>query len=202
MASSSVQAKAPAPPYFDEGASKANALLQALAPCQVDCILLGDSLAEAWPVVMWEPRRVIRLGVGGDRIENVTWRLLASDHASIITPHVVLVAGVNNLWSGDDGGTSFATLKVLLSLIARTWPDARTTVMAVPPFGAKLSGPEQQRRIYNDAIAQDQNINFIDLDDIFRDDRDHFCDDHIHFNDAGYHALTNYLKSQLDVIST
>lgn len=189
--------KLPHAPYFSQGVTKANALLEKVRPERVDYLLLGDSLVEQWPAAMWLPYRILHLGNGGDRIENVTWRLEAVDHSVIVPRHIILVAGVNNLWSGDSGMLSFSTLRACLARVQQTWPDVPVTVLRVAPFGSKLPGPERERTAFNDAIATDDTVVSLDVGAIFGRNAACFLPDHIHFSDRGYQLLTDHLLERL-----
>src|ERR1700689_2185806 len=63
---------------------------------RVDLVLIGDSLAQAWDVKMWQPMRVVNLGVGGDTTQNVLWRLSSTKWSKITTPKVLVMLGTNN----------------------------------------------------------------------------------------------------------
>src|SRR5580693_6347529 len=62
--------------------------LHSTVSADVDLILLGDSLAEYWDGKIFQPLKVVNLGVAGDTTQNVLWRL-DTDEWSKLRPRVV-----------------------------------------------------------------------------------------------------------------
>jgi hypothetical protein len=185
--------KSSRPPYFDDGVVRAKALLQNIRPGSYDLVILGDSLAEAWPDDLWRPARSLVLGNGGDRIENVTWRLTERPHGVLNTKCLIYVAGTNNLWSGDDAETTYATMRNSLQVLRHTWPSAVVVVLGVAPFGPPLEFINGARRKYNSYLEHDRAIESIDVESVFAGNEEFYQGDHIHFSTSGYIALTNHV---------
>ncbi|PYE16594.1 lysophospholipase L1-like esterase [Paraburkholderia silvatlantica] len=179
-------------PYFDEGLRKAKVLLSAVEPLMVDLLILGDSLAEGWPLEFFKEFKLAKLGVGGDRIENVRWRLREKDHSVIESKFVLIVAGTNNLWSGDSGILSFETLIRLVDDCKCTWPRANVIVQTVAPFAGQLAHINPQREIFNAAARA--RYTCVEPEAAFSGLRDCFEADHVHFATAGYAALTTAIE--------
>jgi lysophospholipase L1-like esterase len=189
--------KSPRPPYFADGVTRSTALLENIRPGSYDVVILGDSLAEAWPDYLWHPARTMILGNGGDRIENVTWRLTERAHDVLKTECIIYVAGTNNLWSGDDAKTTYATMKNSLRVVKDTWPSAVIVVLGIAPFGPPLEFINEGRINYNSYLKHDRDIESIDVEGAFAGNEQFYQDDHIHFSRSGYVALTSYVRDYI-----
>jgi hypothetical protein len=189
--------KSSRPPYFDDGVTRSTALLQSIRTGSYDVIILGDSLAEAWPDDLWRPARSLVLGNGGDRIENVTWRLTECPHSVLSTKCIIYAAGTNNLWSGDDAETTFATMRDSLQVVGDTWPRAVVVVLRVAPFGPPLDFINEARIKYNSYLERDRTIESIDVEGVFAGNEQFYQGDHIHFSTSGYVALTSHARNIL-----
>ena len=44
-------------------------------PANLDLLLIGDSLIYQWPISLLSPLEVASYGIGGDKAQNVLWRL-------------------------------------------------------------------------------------------------------------------------------
>jgi hypothetical protein len=190
-------AKSPQPPYFAAGVTRSTALLESIRPGSYNLVILGDSLAEAWPEDLWRPARTMILGNGGDRIENVTWRLTERPHGVLETECVIYLAGTNNLWSGDDAETAYATMKNSLHVLRDTWPNAVVVVLGIAPFGPPLELINEGRIKYNSYLKHDSDIEYFDVESALAGDERLYLDDHIHFSTSGYVALTNHVRNHV-----
>lgn len=103
LASSSRSAAVPRPYEDPNGEARFEAMKRVLPKKKPAVIFIGDSITQGWekrgPEV-WkteiEPLNAANLGVGGDKTENVLWRLKHGNVAGIDPAVVVLQIGVNN----------------------------------------------------------------------------------------------------------
>src|SRR4029077_15760451 len=72
----------------------------------IDLLFLGDSLAQGWgdsaQKDLWksyfEPYKAANFGLGGDRTQQVLWRISNGEIDGISPKVIVLSVGTNNLW--------------------------------------------------------------------------------------------------------
>ena len=123
-----------------------------------EIILLGDSITHLWGGrPEWKGRaamgaesfaktftgkRVINLGYGYDRIQNVLWRLDHGEVRGLAPDYVVLNIGTNNLWPTKNarGNTpeEIATgIKTVILRLRAKLPEAEIVLMGIFPRGQK-----------------------------------------------------------------
>lgn len=180
-----------------------------------DLIFLGDSITHFWSpedgigygAEVWQEyygrRRVLNLGFGFDRTQNMLWRLQNGEAANQNPKAVILNAGTNQFsiterYSGDSPEDAFAGVRLLVETIRDRWPDARILVMAVFP---RLPAVPMQQKIdrlnrllaeyCGERAAQDPRLIFVDIsrrmltpEGGFRPEL--YCDGCCHPNAAGY----------------
>ena len=189
-----------------------------------DLLLVGDSITQHWgdDVVDHAPlrpawvrhfgkRSMINAGIGGDRIENVLWRI---EHGALSGPAprvVVLLIGVNNTPLITSGvppqaiaeGTRLAVLR-----IRELCPTSQVILMQILPFGLPTDANSIHARTINEAVRAMQ---------LERDAQVHVLDaapmmlaadgtvkpgilagDHLHLNEDGYEAYAQALQPLVD----
>lgn len=177
--------------------------LAELAPRQnnITCLWLGDSYPER---VLWMPElaavrerlapHVAILAKGGDRVENLAWRLSEQtlDTSRFSFPRlqsVVLSIGLNNLADKDADKTPEKIMSIVRRLRAR-FPTLPIHVLALPstPLGA-LSGwivDEMNSRLHEECTGMPNVSYTFPWRGI---DAGHFLDDNMHLTGAGYDIL-------------
>lgn len=117
-------------------------------------LFLGDSITQQWGTVgkqvfaaVWQPRGVLNCGIGGDRVQNVLWRLdhglLAALAADDDLRGVVLLIGTNNS-NGDEctAADIAAGIVEVVQRLRRGLPQARVLLLSILPRGER---PDAQR---------------------------------------------------------
>jgi hypothetical protein len=80
------------------------------------------------------------LGIGGDRTQDLLWRL---EHGELEGPEprvVVLEVGANNL-SHNTGEEIACAIRAIVAVIRGRRPGATIIVIAIPPRGSHLEAP-------------------------------------------------------------
>ncbi|WP_245773157.1 GDSL-type esterase/lipase family protein [Paenibacillus catalpae] len=162
-------------------------VLQIKSEINPEIVLIGDSITHFWgglPVSTsqhgsgqaWESvfggRRVLNLGFGWDRTQNVLWRL---DHGQLegLSPEwVVINIGTNNTSGTDNARASSAEeardgVRAIVERVRTHAPSARIVLMAVFP---REESPEDSRRkligrmneLYA-ALASELGLTFLDI---------------------------------------
>lgn len=120
----------------------------------VKIAFVGDSITENWHVrglkvpgdAVWDelfvtPRyRAINLGFGGDRTENVLWRLHNGQMDGLDPEVVVLQIGTNNLGPNGDSepaGDTIYAIRLCVRTILAKCPRAKVILHPIPPRGEK-----------------------------------------------------------------
>jgi len=191
----------------------------------LDVVLIGDSLVQGWGgpgrsvaapgAAHWEEifggRRAGNLGIAGDRVKHVLWRL---DHGALdgLDPRFVLLhVGTNDLADGlSPSETAEGVLAVAREIRARA-PGARLLLHGLLPRGADESDPLQAAvRATNSLLAQrvaelgpgaevlDPAATFTDAAGALRADL--YDADTLHLSPAGYAAWGRALAPKLGKI--
>jgi lysophospholipase L1-like esterase len=106
-----------------------------------DSITAGAKWSEVWKKT-FGGYRFANFGIGGDRTQNVLWRL---DHGAVgaLKPKaVVLLIGTNNLWTtADDVADTERGIRAVVARLHASFPTARVLVLGVFPRDAKADAP-------------------------------------------------------------
>lgn len=155
-----------------------------------EIVLLGDSITHLWGgLPEWKGRkamgskafkkafagkRVLNLGYGFDRIQNVLWRLDHGEVRGLKPKHVVLNIGTNNLWPtknarGNSPEEIVEGIRAVVRRVRAKLPEAHLTLMGVFPRGQK---PDDRSRLkvakVNELLkplGELEGITFLDLGD-------------------------------------
>jgi lysophospholipase L1-like esterase len=167
-----------------------------------DVVFIGDSITHNWEKdhkdlwdSMWGQYHPLNLGYGGDRTENVLWRLQHGEIDGIRPKLVVMMIGTNN--NGlrhDDPATTYAGIARDIQEIQRRQPQATILLLAIFPRGATA---DDGARLVNDRVnamlpqlADGKRVVFLDIGKAFLQpdgtlSKDIFPD-LLHPNDKGY----------------
>jgi platelet-activating factor acetylhydrolase IB subunit beta/gamma len=187
---------------------KANA-----GPC--DALLVGDSLTIQWGD-SWKKHfpdlQAINIGIGGDKTQNVLWRL---DHGGVdgLKPKLILLMiGNNNIFFTPETGIEpaakgiemcmknlrdkFPMTPIIVSKILpahepnnRFYEDIKKTNAALDPLKLESNPKVFVLDMWNDFTTADGKIN-----------KDLFTSDNIHLSSAGYAAYANRLHPMIQAI--
>jgi lysophospholipase L1-like esterase len=124
-----------------------------------EIVFVGDSITEGWEKdgrEVWQQHyarhHALALGFGGDRTENVLWRLQHGEIDGLSPKAVVLMIGTNNTGHrAEDPRTTAAGIKRLLDEIRRRLPKTQVLLLAVFPRGEK---PDDHLRQINARVNQ------------------------------------------------
>jgi len=109
----------------------------------VDVLFLGDSITDGWnrQKELWEkyyaPLKAANFGIGGDRTENIIWRLKNGEMNGITPRVVVLLIGTNNTSKGDQPKDIAKGIKTILDMIRKKSPRTKVLLLGVYPRGEK-----------------------------------------------------------------
>lgn len=144
-----------------------------------DLVFIGDSITHNWEKdhkdlwdSMWGKYHPLNLGYGGDRTENLLWRLQHGELDGIKPKLIVMMIGTNN--NGlrhDDPALTFAGIRRDLQEIEKHQPHAKVLLLAIFPRAEK---PDDGLRLTNDKVnamlprlADNKRVFFLDIDKAF-----------------------------------
>jgi beta-glucosidase len=176
-------------------------------------VFIGDSITEGWEksgAPVWDryykPLNGLALGFGGDRTENVLWRLLHGEVDGLDPKVAVLMFGTNNTGHRqEDPKTTAAGIKRNIDELQKRLPNTRILLLAIFPRGEK---PDDQLRQINEKVnaiiagfADNQKIFFVDINKNFLEpdgtlSRD-IMPDLLHPNEKGYEIWAKSMAPEL-----
>ena len=188
-------------------------------PC--DVLLVGDSITQQWGSPLdkgvfnaawlkaFPNTKTINIGIGGDKAQNVLWRL---DHGGVegLKPRaIVLMIGNNNMFFSPETGVAAVAqgVKACLANLREKFPEADVVVAKILPCHAR------KVRFYEDILltnaeidklnlGADPKVRVLDLTkDFLNDDgtikQTLFTQDKIHLSLAGYEVYAQRLAPLL-----
>jgi lysophospholipase L1-like esterase len=215
-------APAPAEPTFvpvppDEGGSRYKRFLTLNERVQQrqgdpEILFLGDSITQDWEItgrMVWDEYyegRALNLGVGGDRTQNVLWRL-ENGNIDGLSPRVaVVLIGVNN--SGRN--TSTEILQGVTAVVAKLrekLPETKILLLGIFPHKADFHhrrGLTAQVNQVLPRLADGENVFFLDIGHRFLADDgtipDSIMPDELHLSEAGYRIWAEAMEEPLNAL--
>lgn len=138
----------------------------------IDVLLVGDSITQQWGgpheksgfnqawLTHFQKLKTINIGIGGDKTQNVLWRL---DHGGVegLKPRcIVLMIGNNNMFFTAETGVAAAAqgVKACLANMREKFPSAEVIVVKILPCHAPSN------RFYEDILLTNAEIDKLALD--------------------------------------
>lgn len=110
----------------------------------IDVLFLGDSITQGWGGAgkeAWDasfaPLHAAHFGIGGDKTGNLLWRIENGEVDGLAPKLVVLMIGVNNLWTGKNTGEEITGgIRAIVEKLRAKLPQTKVLVLGVLPIGA------------------------------------------------------------------
>lgn len=177
-------------------------------------VFIGDSITQGWEkegAPVWQqyyaPRNGLALGFGGDRTENVLWRLQNGEVDGISPKVAVLMFGTNNTGlRGDFPAITLAGIKRNLDELQQRLPHTRILLLAIFPRDATPDGSarktNQQINAMLPSLADNRRVFFLDINQAFLGpdgslSKD-IMPDLLHPNARGYAIWAGAMQPELD----
>jgi lysophospholipase L1-like esterase len=193
----------------------------------IDVALLGDSITQGWgggwdgaPFnAAWQEQfgalKAVNLGIGGDRIENVLWRL---DHGALdgASPNViVLMIGVNNaplvFANGVPAASAAQGIKRCVENLRLRCPKAQVVLVRILPAFDPAKEAGKAAVDINAAVDalkldSDSHVQILDLWSEFTNADGTlktalYSDGHLHLSPAGYEVFASKLRPVVERVS-
>ncbi len=146
-----------------------------------EVIFIGDSITENWEkdgaavfARNYTKYKALAFGFGGDRTENVLWRLQHGEVDGIKPKVAVLMVGTNNTGSRQENPvTTAAGIKRNIDELQQRLPDTTILLLAIFPRDATPQGPLRQINQKVNAIistyADHKRVHYLDINQAFLD---------------------------------
>ena len=187
-----------------------------------EIVMIGDSITHFWSGVprgvrasgpeawqwLYGERRVLNLGFGWDRTQNVLWRLRQGE-LSGLSPHTVVInIGTNNLAGTDRARTNTPTevaagVAAIVTEVRAQLPEAKIILMGIFPRGRHRNDPlrapiKETNRLLATKYSRDPSIRFLDIGERFLQEDgtlpETLFPDTTHPNEAGYRIWSQALR--------
>ena len=113
-----------------------------------ELVFLGDSITSRWPQELLEKHfgayRPVNLGVGGDRVQNVIWRLQRTSLEATPLKALVLLIGTNNTGAFTSEEIAGGIQK-LVKIVEEKTPESKVLILGVFPRGPAINDPKNRR---------------------------------------------------------
>ncbi len=185
-------------------------------PGPVDVLLVGDSITIQWGASwakQFPDRKAVNIGIGGDKTQNVLWRLDHGGVAGLQPKTIVLMIGNNNMFFTPETGVAAAAkgVEACARNLREKFPDAELIVAKILPCHAPKSRFYEDILLTNAEIDKlnlgaDPKIRILDLTaDFLNPDgtikKTLYTPDNIHLSPEGYAAYAARLKPLLEATS-
>lgn len=141
---------------------------------KIDLAIVGDSITARWGGDTWKKHwgsyRAVNMGIGGDRTQNVLWRLENGQLDGYKARMFVVMIGTNNLWDKTaDPAEVAAGIKAILTLIQSKQPQAKILLLGIFPRGEKPNPGREKISAVNDLISKFAGgvVHYMDIGDKF-----------------------------------
>lgn len=157
-----------------------NAVLRDKADLNPDLVLIGDSITQFFGgnpesnnkagakvfETAFASHRVLNLGFGSDRTQQVLWRLDHGELGGLNPKWVVINIGSNNTVDGNNAAEILAGIQAVCARIEKQTPNATIILMAILP--SQNPSNHSRRKLIDETnrllAAYAKKVNFICLD--------------------------------------
>ena len=176
----------------------------------VDLMMVGDSITHGWDgagAAVWEKyygdKNAINMGFGGDRTQQVLWRLNNMPLENVHPKGACLLIGINNLGCGERPQDIALGIRAVVLDLREKFPETKITVLKVFPWGRYGNQDKDQAPVdeLNKMVAPMllgiDNVRIVDLTEKFFDAEGKLTKevmpDLLHPNAFGYEIWGNAL---------
>jgi lysophospholipase L1-like esterase len=182
------------------------------APGNYDIEFIGDSITQGWEDAgknVWSEfysrRKVINMGVSGDRTQHVLWRFENGQLDGIKAKVAVVMIGTNNSNNRDNTEAEILEgVTAIVNQIRVRQPDTKIILLGIFPRGQTFSAQRGKILQVNQALAKlddGKNIFYIDFgSQLIESDGSiskSIMPDFLHPNEAGYRIWANATEPKL-----
>jgi beta-glucosidase len=122
--------------------AKHTAQCEAILANKPELVFIGDSITARWPAELLQERygkhRPVNLGIGGDWVQNVFWRVQNGALQKAPIRVVVLLIGTNNLSNGFTPEEVADGIGRLITAIQERTPQSKVLLLGILPRGRSI----------------------------------------------------------------
>ena len=181
-------------------------------PGNYDIEFIGDSITQGWETKgsnIWAQyygkRKVINMGVGGDRTQHVLWRFENGQLDGIKAKVAVVMIGTNNSNKDDNSEADILDgVVAIVNQIRQRQPDTKIILMGIFPRGKTFSTQRGKILQVNQALAKlddGKHVFYIDIgSQLIESDGSISTDmmkDYLHPGEAGYKIWADAIEPKL-----
>lgn len=179
--------------------------LQEVAKGDVDLLLIGDSITHYWERspsynYFFGDRKILNIGYGGDKTQNVLWRIKKGELEGLKPKLISLMIGTNNS-NNFTSKETFVGIQKIISELRLRLPQSKIMLHSLLPRGVQEL--DQKNRIVNKSLpelADNKNVFFINLYDKFLNadgsqNMKLYYHDGVHLSDQGYFVWANAMET-------
>ncbi len=141
-------------------------------PTDADIVIVGDSQAarftDAYAQAAFPNKKVLNLGVGGDRTQMTLWRLRHDELGALSPSLVVLLSGGPNLTDSPACAISHGIIAIVERLHA-IWPETHILKIDITPRGSDFRSRDSVRTEANlevrAALKNSPHVTNVNIDD-------------------------------------
>ena len=179
----------------------------------VDILFLGDSITKGWSGAgkeVWEqnyaPLKALNVGIGGDTTRQTLWRL---DHKAMegIQPRVVvLMIGVNNIFTNTGTDEEIVRgIEATVKKIQALSPSSKVLLLGVLPVGNEAQAARIRSINAMAAKLAGPGVTFLDMGAQFSDtagkvDTTLYTPDLVHLAAPGYSRWSETMRPALEEV--
>ncbi|MBK5488424.1 hypothetical protein JFT95_13240 [Bacillus sp. TH17] len=161
-------------------------------------VFLGDSITDGLHDIDILDEENIVSGIGksiGDAQKNI------EQVVNQKPKNIFILLGLCNL--SETKESTITQYSQLIQKIKEKLPDTKINILSITPVTPERTQKEERYKNINDfnegfkVLAKKEQVNFIDLSPIFKDNPDLYVKDGIHFKSEFYPIWLEYLKNQL-----
>jgi beta-glucosidase len=181
-------------------------------PGDYDIEFIGDSITQGWEGAgknVWQEfygqRKVINMGVSGDRTQHVLWRFEQGQLDGVKAKAAVVMIGTNNSNKDDNSEADILEgVTAIVQQIRTRQPDTKIILMGIFPRGEKFNPQRGKILQVNQALARlddGKNIFYIDIgSQLIENDGSiskSMMHDYLHPGEAGYKIWANAIEPKI-----
>lgn len=203
----------PRPRLDDEGAERqAEALRRVREATSANVVFLGASIVQGWEregASVWKeriaPLGALQIGVGGDRTENVLWRLAEAPLTRLAPKVIVLNIGSNNLGHGTSTAEETVLgIRRVVAVLREQCPASTLLLMDLFPRGERMNALRGDVAQVNQCLTRlddGARVRFLRVGDRFVEDdgsiRKETMPDFLHLSEAGYRTWADAIVPEI-----
>jgi lysophospholipase L1-like esterase len=170
---------------------------------------LGDSITEMWDDAVWKQAfgryRPLRLGIGGDKTQQLLYRIDHGELDGVGSRVVVLLIGTNNFGLGEATPAGVATgVSAVLARVQEKLPRSRILLLGILPRdelpSSELRSKVEQTNTLLEKLASER-VHYLDIGKSFLDAQGkipkELMGDFLHPTPKGYRVFANAVTPKL-----